>query len=296
MVSSAQPDLTWNLVTDIRQVFEFPFMVNAFRAGTIVAVLCALVGWFMVLRRQSFAGHTLAVVGFPGAAGAVLLGVSATYGYFVFGIAAALVIGLVTRTSGRGYSEESAVTGTVQASPSAPGSSSSASTAASSVASTPCCSAAFSGSRRARCSCSWWSPSSAIAVLAVGREAAALRFARPGGRRGARGPDALALHRLPRPPRGRRGGGRADHRRAAGVRPARGAAGCRADADPASGPQHRDRGAGRAARRVGVALRRVLLALSDRVLPDVGRVRRLPVCPWLARASGRWQAHRGVPA
>ncbi len=115
MLTSAQPELTWNLVTDVRQVFEFPFMVNAFRAGTIVAVLCALVGWFMVLRRQSFAGHTLAVVGFPGAAGAVLLGVSATYGYFVFGIVAALVIGLVTRTSGRGYSEESAVTGTVQA-------------------------------------------------------------------------------------------------------------------------------------------------------------------------------------
>jgi hypothetical protein len=39
-------------------------MVNAFRAGTIVAVLAAIIGWFMVLRRQSFAGHTLAVVGF----------------------------------------------------------------------------------------------------------------------------------------------------------------------------------------------------------------------------------------
>jgi zinc/manganese transport system permease protein len=115
MLSSVQPHLTWNLVDDIRQVFEFPFMVNAFRAGTIVAILSALVGWFMVLRRQSFAGHTLAVVGFPGAAGAVLLGVSATYGYFVFGVTAALIIGLVTRTSGRGYSEESAVTGTVQA-------------------------------------------------------------------------------------------------------------------------------------------------------------------------------------
>ena len=44
-------------------------MVNAFRAGTIVAVLAGAIGWFMVLRRQSFAGHTLAVVSFPGAAG-----------------------------------------------------------------------------------------------------------------------------------------------------------------------------------------------------------------------------------
>ena len=36
------------------------------------------IGWFMVLRRQSFAGHTLAIVSFPGAAGAILVGVSAT--------------------------------------------------------------------------------------------------------------------------------------------------------------------------------------------------------------------------
>ena len=82
--ASRRPRLTWNLVEDVRQVLEYPFMVNAFRAGTIVAVLAGLVGWFMVLRRQSFAGHTLAVVGFPGAAGAVLVGVSATYGLFAF--------------------------------------------------------------------------------------------------------------------------------------------------------------------------------------------------------------------
>jgi zinc/manganese transport system permease protein len=62
---------SWNLIADLRDMWSAPFMVNAFRAGTIVAVLAALVGWFMVLRRQSFAGHTLALVGFPGAAAAV---------------------------------------------------------------------------------------------------------------------------------------------------------------------------------------------------------------------------------
>jgi zinc/manganese transport system permease protein len=93
-----------------------PFMVNALRAGTIVAVLAGALGWFMVMRRQSFAGHTLAVVSFPGAAGAILLGVSATLGYFAAAIAAAVVIALVPRsTSGRMYSQESAVIGTVQA-------------------------------------------------------------------------------------------------------------------------------------------------------------------------------------
>ena len=73
----ANAQLSWNVVTDVRQLFQFPFMVNAFRAGTVVAVLAGVVGWFMVLRRQTFAGHTLAVIGFPGAAGAVLIGLSA---------------------------------------------------------------------------------------------------------------------------------------------------------------------------------------------------------------------------
>ncbi len=109
------PRLTWDLVDDVRQVLTYPFMVNAFRAGAILGVLAALVGWFMVLRRQSFAGHTLAVVGFPGAAGAVLLGVSATYGLLAFSVVAALVIGMVPVAAGRSYSEESAVTGTVNA-------------------------------------------------------------------------------------------------------------------------------------------------------------------------------------
>ena len=108
--------LSWNLVDDLRQLFALHFMVNAFRAGTIVAVLAGAIGWFMVLRRQSFAGHTLAVVSFPGAAGAILLGVSATVGYFAAAIAAALVIALVPRSpGGRAASHESAVIGTVQA-------------------------------------------------------------------------------------------------------------------------------------------------------------------------------------
>jgi zinc/manganese transport system permease protein len=112
---TAEPRLTWNLVDDIRQLFEFPFMVNAFRAGTIVAVTSGLVGWFMVLRRQAFAGHTLALIGFPGAAGAVFLGVSAQLGFFAFCIGGAIVIALLPRSGRSGFSEESAVIGTVQA-------------------------------------------------------------------------------------------------------------------------------------------------------------------------------------
>ncbi len=105
-----------NIVTDVHQMLALPFMVNALRAGTIVALIAGAVGWFMVLRRQSFAGHTLAVVSFPGAAGAIWLGISATAGYFAGSIVAALVIAMVPRSpSGRERSEESAVIGTVQA-------------------------------------------------------------------------------------------------------------------------------------------------------------------------------------
>ncbi|MBO0839920.1 MAG: metal ABC transporter permease [Sciscionella sp.] len=105
---------SWNLIADIQQLWSFPFMVNAFRAGTLIAVTSAVIGWFMVARRQSFAGHTLAMVGFPGAAGATLIGVSATYGYFAFCVAAAIVIAAVPRAGRQSLGHESAVTGTVQ--------------------------------------------------------------------------------------------------------------------------------------------------------------------------------------
>jgi zinc/manganese transport system permease protein len=105
----------WNPLTDLQQMWAYPFMVNAFRAGTIVAVVAAVVGWFMVLRRQSFAGHTLAVVGFPGAAGAALVGLSTTYGYFAFCVSAALVLGLIPRSGRDADGQEAALTGTIQA-------------------------------------------------------------------------------------------------------------------------------------------------------------------------------------
>ncbi len=106
---------SWNLLADLQEMWSWPFMLNAFRAGTLVAVLGAIVGWFMVLRGQSFAGHTLAVVGFPGAAMAIWLGLSASAGYLAFGVLAALVIAVLPARSRRSGGEESAVVGTTQA-------------------------------------------------------------------------------------------------------------------------------------------------------------------------------------
>jgi zinc/manganese transport system permease protein len=103
-------------VSDFQQLTAFPFMVNALEAGTVVAVMAGVVGWFMVLRRESFAGHTLSLMAFPGATGAVLIGLPAAGGYFVFCGLAALAIGAAAgRRTGRDRSRESAVTGSVQA-------------------------------------------------------------------------------------------------------------------------------------------------------------------------------------
>ncbi|RDI61327.1 metal ABC transporter permease [Nocardia pseudobrasiliensis] len=110
------PAASWNLVQDLRLMLSYPFMVNAVRAGTIVAVVAGAVGWVMVLRRESFAGHTLAVVGFPGAAAATWLGIAVGYGYFGICITAALVIAALPRSvRSRSGGEQSAVIGTVQA-------------------------------------------------------------------------------------------------------------------------------------------------------------------------------------
>ncbi|NNM57874.1 metal ABC transporter permease, partial [Acidocella sp.] len=57
-------------------MLDYDFMRHAFLAAGIVAVLAGFVGYFLVLRGQAFAGHALSHVGFAGATGAVLLGVS----------------------------------------------------------------------------------------------------------------------------------------------------------------------------------------------------------------------------
>jgi zinc/manganese transport system permease protein len=112
----AQAGPSLDLISDLRQLTAYPFMVSALEAGTIVAVMAGVVGWFMVLRRQTFAGHTLSLMAFPGATGALLIGLSAAAGYFVFAVVAALVIGLAAGSQAqRNRGEESAITGTVQA-------------------------------------------------------------------------------------------------------------------------------------------------------------------------------------
>src|SRR5438105_14817209 len=114
LTSSVFTGLSWSPVTDVRALFAFPFMQHALAAGTIVAVMAGVVGWFMVLRRQTFAGHTLSVTAFTGASAAGLAGVPVLVGYFgVCGLGAvALAAAAGTR---RALSSESAATGSIGA-------------------------------------------------------------------------------------------------------------------------------------------------------------------------------------
>lgn len=76
-------------------MLDYEFMRNAFLACAIVGVVSGAVGYFLVLRGQTFAGHALAHVGFPGATGAGLVGVSPFLGLTGFTVLAGIGMGLL---------------------------------------------------------------------------------------------------------------------------------------------------------------------------------------------------------
>ena len=80
---------------NIFDLLQYQFIQNAFIAGAIVAIMAAAVGYFVILRGLTFAGHSLGYIGFAGAAGAVLLGIDPIFGLFVFTIGAAIGMGLL---------------------------------------------------------------------------------------------------------------------------------------------------------------------------------------------------------
>jgi zinc/manganese transport system permease protein len=83
-------------------LFQHEFVQNAFLAGTLVAIVSAMVGYFVVLRGQAFAGETLSHIGFTGATGAALLGIPSLLGVFILTILAAFTMGaLGKRLRGR---------------------------------------------------------------------------------------------------------------------------------------------------------------------------------------------------
>lgn len=78
-------------------MWQYSFMQHAFEAGTIVAIVAGIVGYFVVLRRSSFAAHALSHVGFAGAAGAVLVGIDPLIGLLLFTSGGGIAIAILGR-------------------------------------------------------------------------------------------------------------------------------------------------------------------------------------------------------
>ena len=101
---------SWNLYSDLQSMLYYTFIVHAFEAGTIIAIVGGVIGYFVVLRRSAFAAHALSHIGFAGAAGAVVLNlfypwVTPLYGLLAFTTGgAAAMAGLGKRASQRDMS------------------------------------------------------------------------------------------------------------------------------------------------------------------------------------------------
>ena len=94
--------MTTVMTTATIAMLEYDFMRNAFAAAGVAAVVSGLVGYFLVLRGQTFAGHALSHIGFAGGTGAVLIGVASVWGLVGFTIVAGIGMGLLgERISGR---------------------------------------------------------------------------------------------------------------------------------------------------------------------------------------------------
>jgi zinc/manganese transport system permease protein len=98
--TSSQP--SWNPLEDLAMLLHYDFMVHAFEAGTIVAIVAGAIGYFVVLRGSAFAAHALSHIGFAGATGAVVLSLNPIVGLLAFTLGSGVVIGaLGNRVRGR---------------------------------------------------------------------------------------------------------------------------------------------------------------------------------------------------
>lgn len=74
-------------------MFAHPFIVHALIAGSAVAAACGLVGYFLVLRGQVFAGDALGHVAYTGAMAALVAGFDVRVGLFAATIAVGILLG-----------------------------------------------------------------------------------------------------------------------------------------------------------------------------------------------------------
>jgi zinc/manganese transport system permease protein len=83
------------MIDQVIHLLGYDFAQNAIAAGIVIAIVSGIVSRFVVARNMAFAVHALAELGFTGAAGAILAGVSAVVGLLVGTTITALFIGIL---------------------------------------------------------------------------------------------------------------------------------------------------------------------------------------------------------
>jgi zinc/manganese transport system permease protein len=82
-------------ISALAHMLAHPFIAHALVAGTAIAIVSGLVGYFVVLRGQVFAGDALGHVAYTGAFAALAVGLDLRIGMFAATIGAGLVLGLL---------------------------------------------------------------------------------------------------------------------------------------------------------------------------------------------------------
>jgi zinc/manganese transport system permease protein len=76
IVASALPPFTLNLWQDVQNMLFYDFMRQALLVGTILSTVAGLIGFFVVVRHQAFAGESLSDVAFTGSLGGAAFGIN----------------------------------------------------------------------------------------------------------------------------------------------------------------------------------------------------------------------------
>ena len=88
---------SWNIFADIHNISCWGFMRNAFYAGTIIALVAGVTGYFVVLRRSAFTAHAFSEIGFAGAAAVILVDIAPIYGLLAGSILGGIGIAILGR-------------------------------------------------------------------------------------------------------------------------------------------------------------------------------------------------------
>lgn len=87
------------LLTTLLEPFQFDFMVNALMVSVIVAIPCALLSVFLVLKGWALMGDAMSHAVFPGVVLAYIVGIPLAIGAFIAGLFCAIATGYLDDNS-----------------------------------------------------------------------------------------------------------------------------------------------------------------------------------------------------